>query len=166
MGISTSDHYPMRYAIIGNSGSGKSTLARQLGQSIGVTPIDLDEIYWESDQPGVARDLAVAEQLLRERLDGQEGWIIEGCYDDLIGSVLDLNPQLIWLDPGKAVCLQHCRERPWESHKYPSKSAQDRNLPMLLQWVSDHYSRTGAMSYHAHKQLFEQFSGSKEIRRE
>ena len=42
----------MKYAIIGNSGSGKSTLASRMGEEVGGTPIDLDDIYWEPDRPG------------------------------------------------------------------------------------------------------------------
>ncbi|MEL7450634.1 MAG: shikimate kinase [Pseudomonadota bacterium] len=152
----------MRYAIVGNSGSGKSTLARKLGANAGIEPVDLDEIYWEPEKPGVRRDLAEASADLLSKLEGQECWIVEGCYEELIEVVLPLEPKLIWLEPGEAVCLEHCRNRPWEPHKYSSREAQDRNLEMLLRWVSDYYRRTGPMSYQVHKQLYANYDGEKE----
>ena len=153
----------MRVAIIGNSGSGKSTLARQIGERIGVVPIDLDGWYWEPDQPGVPRNLDVVELALREALALNASWVIEGCYDDLVGRLLDLAPRLLWLEPGREACLERCRARPWESHKYPSKTAQDRNLPMLLDWIADYYERDGPMSFRAHRRLFDGYDGDKEL---
>jgi adenylate kinase family enzyme len=152
----------MRYAILGNAGAGKSTLAQSLGAKLHITPIDLDKIFWEPDQPGIARQTIKAQSLLRAELNGKPSWIIEGCYEELIQSIFDLKPILVWLDPGVNVCQKHCRERPWETHKYSSKAAQDKNLPMLLNWVSDHYERTGSMSYEAHKELYDSYRGRKE----
>lgn len=152
----------LRIAIIGNSGSGKSTLARRLADEHKIETIDLDEVYWLPDQPGVARSPADAEAVLRSRLKEHSGWVIEGCYETLIGAIEDLNPSLIWLEPGEETCRQHCRERPWEPHKYPSKEAQDANLELLLDWVSDYYQRDGAMSFKAHDAFFQAWTGDKE----
>ncbi|MCR9279679.1 MAG: hypothetical protein NXH85_17105 [Pseudomonadaceae bacterium] len=150
-----------RFAIIGNSGSGKSTLAKWMAEQYNLEAIDLDEVYWLPDQPGVARPGEDSEAMLRERLQHLSGWIIEGCYETLIDSVADLEPTLIWLEPGEEACRRHCQERPWEPHKYPSKQAQDANLPMLLDWVSDYYRRDGAMSFKAHEAFFQGWSGAK-----
>ncbi len=149
------------FVILGNSGSGKTTLALRLGQALGLTPLDLDTVYWEPDQPGVARPKAEAVRELQAQLGDQSRWIVEGCYETLAASLLPLHPQLIWLDPGQAACQAHCRARPWEPHKYPNKEAQDANLAMLLKWVEDHYRLTGAMSHAAHKALFENYAGPK-----
>lgn len=150
---------PPRIAILGNSGSGKSTLARRVTRGTDVRPIDLDEIYWKPDLPGVRRDPERARADLLARLDGHTAWVIEGCYEELIAHVLDREPMLVWLDPGVDVCQAHCRSRPWEPHKYASPEAQDRNLEMLLEWVADHYRRSGAMSYAAHRNLFDGYVG-------
>lgn len=156
----------MRYAIFGNSGSGKSTLSRRLGAVVGEAPIDLDEIYWEPDQPGVRRDPDTARTDLLSRLAGRGAWIVEGCYEELIAHVLGLHPVLVWLEPGEAKCIEHCRDRPWEPHKYPTQEAQDRNLPMLLDWVSDYYRRDGPMSYSAHERLYGGYRGRKMLIRD
>lgn len=149
----------MRYAFFGNSGSGKSTLARMLGDRHGMTVVDLDEIYWLPDQPGSPKPFGQAVADLRARLAGLNEWIIEGCYETLIAQVLDLRPMLVFLDPGVKVCQAHCRSRPFESHKYASRSAQDRNLPMLLDWVADYYRRQGEMSLSAHKAMLAGYPG-------
>ncbi len=156
----------MRYAILGNSGSGKTTLARRLADVLGVEPVDLDEVYWEPDRPGVRRDPDDARADLLRRLDGHDRWIVEGCYEELVAHLLPLDPVLVWLDPGEATCLEHCRRRPWEPHKYPSREAQDENLAMLLEWVSEHYRREGAMSFAAHAALHAGYAGRKRIVRD
>ena len=62
--------------------------------------------------------------------------------------------------------MQHCRRRPWEPHKYPSREAQDSTLAMLLGWVSEHYRREGAMSFAAHAALHAGYAGRKLILRD
>lgn len=151
----------MKCIVIGNSGSGKSTLARQLGEALDVPPIDLDVVYWEPDQPGVARPLAGAVADLKSRIRDSKRWVVEGCYENLAEALLDQHPVLIWLDPGEDTCVSHCQQRPWEPHKYPSKAAQDENLAMLIDWVRAHYEREGLMSYDAHRQLFARYRGPK-----
>ncbi len=59
------------------------------------------------------------------------------------------------------LCQANARNRPWEPHKYTSKQAQDDNLPMLLDWIAGYRERDGALSYRAHKALFESFQGKK-----
>ena len=40
-------------------------------------------------------------------------------------------PELVLLHPGYEVCVQHCRDRPHEAHKYPTKEGQNRRLSFL-----------------------------------
>ncbi|MEO0973436.1 MAG: hypothetical protein AAFX85_10105, partial [Pseudomonadota bacterium] len=137
------------------------TLARCLGETLGVVPIDLDGVYWEPDAPGVARPLETACADLCAQVTGGDAWVVEGCYEELAQTLFDFTPTLLWLDPGEAICLEHCRRRPWEPHKYPTPQAQDANLAMLLEWVQHHYTREGALSYAAHRALFDAYDGPK-----
>jgi adenylate kinase family enzyme len=151
----------VRIAIIGNSGSGKSTLARLLSNG-GETPVlDLDTLVWEPDQIAVARDAKFVIDDLERFCRKHPHWIIEGCYADYIQAVLKYRPELVFLEPGREVCLGNCRNRPWEPHKYASKAEQDSKLEYLLHWVADYYVRDGGMSFMAHKALFEEYSGPK-----
>ena len=68
-------------------------------------------------------------------------WVIEGCYADLLAAVLPDSTEAIFLNPGVEACVQHCRQRPWEPHKYSSPAAQDKNLELLLVWVRAYETR-------------------------
>lgn len=145
----------MRIAIIGNSGSGKSTLAGQLARRCGLAVLDLDTVAWEPDRIAVARDAAAACADVRAFCDARRDWVVEGCYASLVAESLPFGPTLVFLDPGIEACLAHCRQRPWEPHKYPSKNAQDEKLAFLLDWVRDYARRDDDASLKKHRSLFE-----------
>jgi adenylate kinase family enzyme len=150
----------MKVAILGNSGSGKSTLARRLAANGSVPVLDLDLVFWQPgvpvERPSAAR-IADVQRFCRQH----DSWIIEGCYADLIESSLPWNPELIYLDPGRDVCLANCQRRPLEPHKYRTKQDQDEKLAFLLKWVADYYERDGLMSLAAHEALFDRYAGPK-----
>ncbi len=151
----------MRTAILGNSGSGKSTLARKLAAADGRPVLDLDTLVWEPDQATVPRDPAAVRSDLAAWLDAREDWIIEGCYGDLIAVALARQPELIFLNPGEAVCRRHCTLRPHEPHKYATQAEQDEKLGFLLEWVTGYYHRDGPMSLRGHREIFDRYTGPK-----
>jgi adenylate kinase family enzyme len=152
---------PMRVAIIGNSGSGKSTLAAHLADTTGAATLDLDIVTWEPGQIAVARPRDAAVEEVLQFCQGHPEWIVEGCYGDLISATLPFEPLLLFLDPGLQACQNHCRQRPWEPHKYVTKAAQDARLEMLLDWVADYYQRDGELSWRQHQDLFDSYPGAK-----
>jgi adenylate kinase family enzyme len=150
----------MRVAILGNSGSGKSTLARKLAGDSNAPVLDLDTVAWQPNQIAVAR--ADAEALKDvENFCKADDWIVEGCYAHLIAASLQFKPELVFLNPGAEACEEHCRQRPWEPHKYASRADQDAKLPFLLEWVEQYYVRDGSMSLQAHRELFDSYDGPK-----
>lgn len=151
----------MRFAILGNSGSGKSTLAHFLATSANLSVLDLDSVAWERDQPAVERPSAAAEADVVAFCTTHTRWVMEGCYSNLVRASLQLQPLLIFLNPGLEACRANCRSRPWEPHKYPSKRDQDANLALLLSWVAEYYTRQGSMSLGAHRALFDSYEGRK-----
>lgn len=156
----------MRFAILGNSGSGKSTLANSLAQSANLAVLDLDSVAWEPDQPAVARSIALAEADVAKFCTTHTRWVLEGCYGNLLEAAFQFEPLLIFLNPGLESCTAHCLNRPWEPHKYTSKQEQDANLPFLLSWVAEYYTRDGPMSLVAHQAVFDSYPGRKvELRR-
>ncbi len=118
-------------------GSGKSTLARRLAAEARILA-DLEVFCSASDR-----------------------WIIEGCYADVVRASLRWEPELLFMNSCVEVCLRHCRERPWEPHKYRSRQEQDANLAFLLEWVSEYYRRDGSMSLRAHREVFDGYAGKK-----
>jgi hypothetical protein len=125
-----------------------------------VPVLDLDGVFW---QPGAAVERPVAERegMVRAFCGGGEAWIVEGCYADLIAVALEWEPELIFLDPGCAVCVANCLQRGFEPHKYESLEAQEAGLPFLLEWVRGYYEREGTMSLQGHATLFEAYRGPK-----
>jgi adenylate kinase family enzyme len=151
----------MKILIFGNSGSGKSWHARALAQQHGLAHLDLDTIYWEPGKIAVARPMADVRADLDAFFAAHPSWVAEGCYGDLVEMALPFCSELRFLNPGQEKCLEHCRQRPWEPHKYESKEKQDSMLPFLLDWVGKYYERDDAMSYKAHRRIFDAWQGAK-----
>lgn len=150
-----------RIIIFGNSGSGKSTLAKALAGRLGATHLDLDVIAWKADQPGVRAAHAESLRALMRFIEGAERWVIEGCYSGLLKEAAAYCTEMIFLNPGIEACVDNCRARPWEPHKYASREAQDANLQMLLGWVREYETRDDEFSLQAHRKLFDEHEGKK-----
>jgi adenylate kinase family enzyme len=151
----------MRIVIIGNSGSGKSTLAAAVASETHWPTLDLDTVVWEPNLIAATRPRAAVERDVERFCTLHGHWIVEGCYADFAATALRHAGLLVFLDPGMEQCLENCRRRPWEAHKYPSRAEQDERLPLLLTWVRDYYTREGALSLQDHQALFESHAGPK-----
>lgn len=151
----------MKTLIFGNSGSGKSTLALRLAQDHCLAHLDLDAIVWEPGKIAVPRGPEAVAESLQAFISSHMRWVIEGCYGELIEAASIHCTELIFLNPGLGTCLEHNRHRPWEPHKYSSKHAQDEMLGNLQTWVADYYERQDQWSYHAHRRIFDAFTGYK-----
>ena len=154
----------MKVLVFGNSGSGKSTLARQLAEQHGLAHLDLDSIVWEPSKIAVQRPADAVAASLDAFLSEHPRWVIEGCYGELVQAASQHCTELVFLNPGLETCLAHNRARPWEPHKYASKETQDSMLENLQAWVADYYERQDQWSYHAHRHIFDSFTGRKSER--
>ena len=150
-----------RTAIFGNSGSGKSTLARYVSETFHATHLDLDSVAWAKADPIKRRSLEESAKAIHTFTQAHRHWVVEGCYTSLIKLICDETDELVFLNPGVSACQANCRNRPWEPHKYASKADQDKNLPMLLDWVAAYESRDDEFSLSAHRHLFKNFTGAK-----
>ncbi len=156
----------MKVLVFGNSGSGKSTYAQALAAREGLAHLDSDSIVWEPGKIAVQRpDEAVAASL-RNFIDSQAAWVIEGCYGELVRAASVHCTQVVFLNPEIDVCLANNLRRPWEQHKYASLEAQNAMLSQLQEWVAGYYQRTDAWSYRVHSEIFDAFAGSKVEHRE
>lgn len=150
-----------KIVVFGNSGSGKSTLARQYSTLYELAHLDLDTLAWQDTSPPKRASLFQSKAKIAHFLAANPGWIIEGCYADLLALAATSATELIFLNPGVETCVTNCRNRPWEKHKYKSKKEQDKNLEMLLGWVRQYPIRSDEFSLAAHQKLFCEFSGKK-----
>jgi adenylate kinase family enzyme len=148
-----------RILVFGNSGSGKTTLANRYAECLGLEHFDLDTIAWES--PGVRKSLSGSLRDLEAFMAAQDRWVIEGCYGSLLKEASRRADGLVFLNPGVEVCLENCRKRPWEPHKYDTSDEQNRNLQMLLSWVAEYETRTDEFSLAAHRKIFDSFRRTK-----
>jgi hypothetical protein len=92
---------------------------------------------------------------------GSGSWVIEGCYSGLLKEAAAHCTEMIFLNPGVEACVENCKARPWEPHKYPSREAQDANLRMLIDWVREYETRDDEFSLREHRRLFDTHEGRK-----
>jgi adenylate kinase family enzyme len=150
-----------RILIFGNSGSGKSTLAKSYVVNYGYSHLDLDDLAWQDTAPPCRKPIEESAFQIKVFTDLHSDWVIEGCYTDLLELVLKDITKMIFLNPGIETCIDNCKSRPWEPHKYPTSKQQDDNLKMLIQWVRNYTERTDQFSLQAHRTLFDSFHGIK-----
>jgi adenylate kinase family enzyme len=150
-----------RVVIFGNSGSGKSTLATGLALKNQLAHLDLDTIAWKASKTPERQTIVESSQSINDFLIAHDYWVIEGCYADLLEIVTPKADKVIFLNLPASACVENAKNRPWEPHKYESKKAQDENLDMLIDWISQYTSRNDTFSRVAHEKLFEEFQGKK-----
>lgn len=149
--------------VFGNSSSGKSSLAKKLAAEHQLAHLDLDTLAWQHTEPPVRKPLKESQSSITAFTQANDGWVIEGCYTDLLEWVSDYANQAIFINLPVSLCQEHAKQRPWEPHKYPSKAAQDANLPMLLEWIAAYQTRTDDFSYKAHLALYNRFLNNKQM---
>lgn len=147
--------------IFGNSGSGKSTLAKQLCEEYNLSHLDLDGLAWKPTMPPERAPLEESGTAIQAFAATNTGWVIEGCYIDLMEIVAPLSEEIIYLNLPVELCLENAKQRPWEPHKYESKEAQDTNLSMLLEWIKNYEQREDTFSKAAHMDFYTNYSGKK-----
>ena len=81
---------------------------------------------------------------------------------DLLSLATERCTRVIFLNPGIEACVENCRRRPWEPHKYATAEEQDANLHMLIDWVREYETREDVFSLRSHRELFDEFDGEKE----
>lgn len=147
--------------ILGNSGSGKSTIARKLSEEYNLKHLDLDTLAWLKTDPPQRKKIQDSQIEIERFMRDREGWIIEGCYSDLIELIIPESDELIYMDLPIEICIQNAKERPWEPHKYQSKAEQDDNLEMLINWIKDYDKREDEFSKKRHDDIFKRYPKSK-----
>ena len=97
-----------RIAIIGCGGSGKSHLARELGASLGITPVHLDTVYYDKDWNPLPKDQFAA---LQRDLVSEPRWVIDGNYASSLPIRLAAADTVIFLDLPARTCLWGIAQR-------------------------------------------------------
>jgi adenylate kinase family enzyme len=86
-----------RILIRGGSGAGKSTLGTELARRLDLPFVELDALHHGPNW--TAASAAELRARVRGLLDDERGWVIDGNYDDKLGSLLlDRAEIIVWLD--------------------------------------------------------------------
>ncbi len=149
----------MKLIILGNAGSGKTTFSRRLLAGHPAARLSLDEVAFDGGIERRPLHDSIAD--VRRFIAANEHWIIEGCYADILESVLPLCDELVFLNPGMETCIAHCRARPWEPDKFASSEAQNEHLENLIDWVRTYETRDDEYGLRSHRRLFDVFKGKK-----
>lgn len=147
--------------IFGNSGSGKSTLAQELCNKLRLAHLDLDTLAWEPVTPPQRMSLDSSDAKIKQFTASNDGWVIEGCYTDLLELVAPDSTEIIFLNLPIKYCINNARQRPWEPHKYESKEAQDANLEFLIEWIAQYKDRDDLFSFSSHQRFYDSYTGKK-----
>jgi adenylate kinase family enzyme len=139
----------------------RATLAKALSRLYQAAHLDLDTIARTAEPPGVRADVQASTCALMRFIESAGNWVIEGCYADLLRVAAPHCTEMIFLNPGIEACVENCRARPWEPHKYENREAQDADLPMLIARVRRYKTREDECSLSAHRKLFDAHQGRK-----
>jgi adenylate kinase family enzyme len=147
--------------IFGNSASGKSTLALKLASQYKLAHLDLDTLAWQASKPPTRKPLSESAKDISEFIQAHQGWVIEGCYTDLLTFAETEASNIIFIDLAIEDCIANANSRPWEPHKYSSKAEQDENLGMLIEWIAQYDQRQDTFSKDSHLEFYQQYQGKK-----
>lgn len=94
----------MKIAVIGYSGAGKSTMAKRLAERLDCPVLYLDKIQF---QPGwKERDKEEGKQLVREFMEREASWVIDGNYTSFLQKERLLEAdQILFFNFPRRICL-------------------------------------------------------------
>ena len=153
----------IKVLIFGNSGSGKSTLSKSICEASGASHLDLDLFAWENSTPPTRKAINESKKELLSFINSNDSWVIEGCYVDLLELIKEHANEIVFMDLPISECINNARSRPWEPHKYESKEAQDKNLSMLINWITQYTERNDTFSKCSHQKFYDNFGGKKRV---
>jgi adenylate kinase family enzyme len=145
-----------RVLITGNGGSGKTWLGKQIASRLSLPLTSLDDVYWTDAYGGIARP---KEDVFREveALAGKDAWVIEGVYGWLLPAALPHATEFVFIDLPVADCLANVRSRGKQ------RAESDASFQSMFDWVAEYPNRTNLNSRLAHRRLWDEFAGKKEI---
>jgi len=83
--------------VVGTSASGKTTFARQLAQKLGLSYIEMDDLFWLDDWQETPDQEFFAK--LQSQIDqAPRGWVLDGNYSRTLDLKLKYIDTVIWLD--------------------------------------------------------------------
>ncbi len=149
-----------RILIIGNSGSGKTWLGNALSQSKKIPLFHMDAIRWGKGGYEIRRSASdIAKDL--DALKKKDQWILEGVFGKMAEACLPFSTLLIWLDLPWEDCKQNLISRGPQFEEFLDPCEKEKALAKLIEWASEHESRTDANSWSFFNDLYKDFKHKK-----
>ncbi|MCS2608765.1 adenylate kinase [Halomonas dongshanensis] len=150
----------MKINVVGSSGSGKSTLSRALADALGVTYIQLDQLFWRANWQGTP-DEEFFPKLEAALADHSEGWVLDGNFNRTREIKWREADMIVWLDYGfwrifrqslhRAISRIISQEELWpgtgnrESFRQTFMSRDSILVWMLMNWRSNRQRYVASM---------------------
>ncbi|MEO8638235.1 MAG: hypothetical protein ABI430_05050 [Candidatus Taylorbacteria bacterium] len=103
-----------KISIIGPNGSGKTSLARTLGEKLSLPAIHIDTYIWGENW--TLKDRAEAENKIKDLLQNQNSWIVDGYINYAPKEMLELADLVIYLNYTNLRAVFHNIKR-WIKHR-------------------------------------------------
>ena len=149
-----------RILIIGNSGSGKTWLGTPLSQKMNIPLHHMDTLRWDKGGYKIRRSAADIYKDL-DAIQKQDQWILEGVFGKMIERCLPFSTLLIWLNLPWEDCKQNLLSRGPQFEDFLNSNEKEKALNKLIEWASEHESRTDTNSWGFFNDLYKDFKYEK-----
>jgi adenylate kinase family enzyme len=128
----------MKVAIIGYSGSGKSTLAAKMGDIYNCPVLYLDRVHFKDNW--IERDDETAKAILKDFMDKNDSWVIDGNYNSLLrGRRLEEADMIVFMNFSRLTCLRQAIKR-YKTYKGKTRESMADNCPEkmdmeFIKWI-------------------------------
>ena len=101
-----------RILVLGSSGAGKTYFSRRLGEALGIEPIHLDALFWQTGWISTAEDKW---RNLVGSLLQRPAWIMDGTYERTLDLRLAAADMVISVESSRLACLWRVLKRRFSS---------------------------------------------------
>jgi len=128
----------MKVAVIGYSGSGKSTLAAKIGDTYNCPVLYLDRVHFKENW--IERDDETAKAMVKEFMDKNDNWVIDGNYTNLLREQrLREADMIVFMRFSRLTCLRQAIKR-YKTYQGKTRESMADNCPEkmdmeFIKWI-------------------------------
>jgi adenylate kinase family enzyme len=128
----------MKITIIGYSSSGKSTLAAKMGDIYNCPVLYLDRVHFKDNW--IERDDETAKAILKDFMDKNDSWVIDGNYTKLLRDRrLKEADMIVFMSFSRLTCLRQAIKR-YRTYQGKTRESMADNCPEkmdmeFIKWI-------------------------------
>ncbi len=123
----------MKLYITGGPGSGKTFLSRNLSKKYNINLMELDDIFWDNEYKMENEDKR--NNKLKNFLDNNKEWIIEGTYYDWLTNVFEQCDKIIFINSNSIIRDYRIISR-FIVAKFDKNNKKKENIKNLIHMIS------------------------------